>query len=58
MRCRPIFREWVTDAKGMLDPNILDFEELVQIADTAGNLIGLGDWRPRYGRFEAAVRQA
>lgn len=55
MRCRPIFREWRTDAEGILDPNVLDLAELVQIAETAGNVIGLGDWRPRYGRFVAEV---
>lgn len=58
MRCRPIFREWRTDARGELDINTLDLVELVHIAETAGHLIGLGDWRPRYGRFEATVRKA
>jgi hypothetical protein len=58
MRTRPIFRDWATDAQGEIDPNILDLAELVQIAETAGHLIGLGDWRPRYGRFEATVRKA
>lgn len=54
-RCRPIFRQWSTEADGVLDTNILDFAELEQIAETAGLLIGLGDWRPRYGRFVAEV---
>jgi hypothetical protein len=57
MRCRPIFREWKTDAEGILDTNILDFTELQAIAETAGQLVGLGDWRPRYGRFIATVEQ-
>lgn len=55
MRCRPLFREWRTDANGFLDPNILDLAQLQQIAETAGMLIGIGDWRPRYGRFSATV---
>lgn len=58
MRCRPIFREWRTDAQGVIDPNVLDLAELKQIAETAGHLIGLGDWRPRFGRFVAEVKQA
>lgn len=58
MRTRPIFREWATDAEGELDTAILDLPELVQIAETAGHLIGLGDWRPRYGRFSAEVNKA
>lgn len=57
MRCRPIFREWRTSAEGVLDPAIIDFDTLQQICRTAGMLIGIGDWRPRFGRFEAAVRE-
>lgn len=55
MRCRPIFREWRTEAEGLLDPNILDLADLTNIATTAGLVIGLGDWRPRYGRYAAKV---
>lgn len=55
MRCRPMFRQWKTEADGILDPNVLDFEELRQIAGTAGAIVGLGDWRPRYGRYIATV---
>lgn len=58
MRCRPIFRDWRTDAAGVIDPNVIDLAELVQIAETAGHLIGLGDWRPRFGRFVAEVKKA
>ena len=58
MRCRPIFKDWRAQADGVLDPNILDFAELSQIAETAGMLVGLGDWRPRYGRFVANVKMA
>lgn len=55
MRCRPKFDGWSTSATGIIDPNVLDFEELRQITETAGGMIGLGDWRPRYGRFTAAI---
>lgn len=54
-RCRPMFRQWKTEADGILDENVLDLEELRQIAEVAGQLIGIGDWRPRYGRFSATV---
>jgi hypothetical protein len=56
-RCRPIFRTWKVEADGILDANVLDFSELEQIAETAGLLIGLGDWRPKYGRFTAKVQK-
>ena len=57
MRTRPMFPTWKADAEGILDPNQLELAELVDIASTAGLLIGLGDWRPRYGRFVATVEQ-
>lgn len=53
--CRPVFREWRTDATGTLDESIIDLAELKLIADTAGARVGLCDWRPRYGRFTAVV---
>jgi len=58
MRCRPIFRQWRTQAEGTLDPNILEPADLVNIAETAGSLVGLGDWRPRFGRFAATIEEA
>lgn len=57
MRCRPVFRDWRTEVDGILDPNVLDLVDLKAIAETAGSVIGLGDWRPRYGRFVASVEQ-
>lgn len=54
-RCRPIFRTWKVEAEGILDTDVLDFSDLEQIAETAGLLVGLGDWRPKYGRFSATV---
>jgi hypothetical protein len=53
--CRPIFREWQADAQLMLDDSIIDLAEFRLIAETAGARIGLGDWRPRYGRYTATV---
>ena len=55
MRCRPLFQEWAVQADGILDPSVLELDDLVSIADDAGALIGLGDWRPRFGRFTATV---
>lgn len=56
-RCRPQFREWRTEADGVLDDSVLDLAELQQIAEVAGSLIGLGDWRPRFGRFSVTVQK-
>lgn len=57
MRCRPMFRDWAVEADGILDPAVLDLADLVGIATAAGQMIGLGDWRPRYGRFTAELQQ-
>ncbi len=55
MRTRPIFREWSVQADGMLDESQLELEQLAELAQNAGDFIGLGDWRPRFGRFDATV---
>lgn len=57
MRCRPWFPEWKVQADGVLDPAVLELDDLATIADNAGSLIGLGDWRPRFGRFTATVER-
>lgn len=57
-RTRPIFREWRTEVEGEIDTAVLDLRDLAEFAHTAGAYIGLGDWRPRYGRFVADVKEA
>jgi hypothetical protein len=46
---RPIFPEW--SATVTINYHSLTEDEIVQFATRAGDLIGLCDWRPRYGRF-------
>lgn len=57
MRTRPVFKEWATSVDLFLDTEILNFENLSQIADVAGRLIGIGDWRPRFGQFKATLTE-
>lgn len=57
MRCRPWFPEWRVQAERIVDPSVLELSDIAAIADNAGSLIGLGDWRPRFGRFTATVEQ-
>jgi hypothetical protein len=58
-RTRPIFKQWQFEVAGTLDTEILDFGDLETVIKIAGQLIGLGDWRPEkggsYGRFHAEV---
>lgn len=55
IRTRPIFRDWTCEFTGTLDTDVVDRDAFVMVAETAGKLIGLGDWRPRYGRFTPVV---
>ncbi len=58
VRTRPMFRDWAASIVGEFDPTILDFAEIQTIVETGGARIGLGDWRPKFGRFEATVEKA
>lgn len=51
MRCRPIFHEWSIECEAEVDTSVLNIGELEGIAVHAGSMVGLGDFRPRYGRF-------
>lgn len=54
-RCRPIFREWAFEAELFVDPSAIDLDELREVARNAGALIGIGDYRMLFGRYEASV---
>lgn len=54
-RTRPIFPEWSLSATVEIDPQILDLDEFSDIVAKAGRLIGLGDYRRFYGRYEGKV---
>lgn len=54
-RTRPMFRQWEVSADGYLDTEQINPAELEQIVDIGGRLIGLGDWRPRFGRFAGTL---
>lgn len=58
VRTRPMFKDWSTEATFILDPNVLDLADINRIAETAGQLIGLGDWRPRFGRYTTTIEEA
>ena len=56
LRYRPVFHDWAIDFDMTLDENIIGIKLLRDIVDTAGNSIGLGDFRPDckgpFGRFK------
>lgn len=51
MRTRPIFKQWALSAELEFEDEVFSEEEVVDFAKRSGTLCGLGDWRPKYGRF-------
>lgn len=51
VRTRPIFRHWSSDVRLEYEDSLLDAQQVCEFASRAGFEVGIGDWRPRYGRF-------
>lgn len=54
-RTRPQFNNWRSSAELYLDTDVLDLEDLKDIVNIGGRLVGIGNWRPRFGRFEGEL---
>jgi hypothetical protein len=52
VRARPRFNSWELEFTINFDDKILDKKVLKQILEEAGKTKGIGDYRPKYGRFE------
>lgn len=55
MRCRPVFPEWQLTFRVAYDENSIQRADLDRCVETAGQMVGLGDYRPRFGRFEVTA---
>lgn len=55
MRCRPIFLSWATQFDVEFMEDVIDKGDLVRVVEEAGRRIGIGTYRPRFGRFTAEV---
>lgn len=53
MRSRPIFRGWSAEIAVLLNDGLMSLDELDLAVERAGLACGLGDYRPRFGRFKA-----
>lgn len=51
MRTRPKFDAWSAVFRVDFNESLIDKDLLLAAAEYAGNAVGLGDWRPRFGRF-------
>jgi len=52
LTCRPIFHKWELAFTVHYLPDILNQQTVADWLQTAGMVIGLSDWRPKFGRFE------
>lgn len=50
MRTRPIFHDWAAEVAVSYDDEVVNRDDVVQMIKAAG-AVGLGDYRPKYGRF-------
>lgn len=55
IRTRPRFKQWSAVVTASYLPTLLDKSEVLEIFQIAGFREGLGDWRPRYGRFSVEL---
>lgn len=56
IRIRPMFPTgWSIEFEVEYDESILNEKSIVKACIDAGALIGLGDWRPKFGRFTVDV---
>jgi len=51
VRTRPRFDNWSVEVTVMHRPDMLSANDVRELIELAGDLKGLGDWRPKYGRF-------
>lgn len=51
IRTRPIFKEWSCKIQVQYDDGLLNEQEVKHIVRVSGEVIGVGDWRPKFGRF-------
>jgi len=54
--CRPRFNHWSCNFTLDFDESVIDRADVVEIIKRAGAQIGICDYRPRYGRFEAIIK--
>jgi len=54
MRTRPMFREWGVRFQVTFNESLLNQHEIIDLLHLGGEQVGLGDWRPKFGRYIVA----
>lgn len=49
---RPKFNDWKVEFSIIFNENIMSTEDIKRILEYAGNFIGIGAYRPKFGRFK------
>lgn len=52
MRTRPHFKNWSAKFKVSINSQVANEAQLKRWVEDAGSYVGIGDWRPRHGRYE------
>lgn len=55
IRTRPRFDEWSVDVEYWYEDRLLNEKDLDTWLDTCGYQVGMGDYTPRFGRFDMEV---
>jgi hypothetical protein len=55
MRYRPKFAEWSAEFQLSFNPEQIEERDIIRILEDAGSLVGVGDYRPRFGKFSVEV---
>ncbi|MBJ7485966.1 hypothetical protein [Brevundimonas sp.] len=58
MRTRPIFRHWSAIAVVQFNSDLINASQVQKWVRVSGDQVGLGDWRPKFGRFSVEVTQS
>ena len=53
IRVRPRIPVWSTSFTVEYDETVINGQDLEAAITEAGAIVGIGDWRPKYGRFTA-----
>jgi hypothetical protein len=51
MRSRPIFEKWSLQFTLLFDDDLLNKRDVLEALNYAGDFVGIGDYRPEFGRF-------
>jgi hypothetical protein len=57
IRTRAMFPGWSATVSMQYEESIIDIEQIILAWNKAGAVVGMGDWRPRYGRFVADITE-